>query len=281
MIQGRDVVTLDTFSPEEIRFIIARARAMKADGFGMPLQGRALAMVFFNPSLRTRASFAIAFSTLGGTVIDLTAERDIWNLETARGRRDGGTGRGARQGRGAGALGVRRRHRDPIARAPRRLGDGAARPGPRVVPEALERAALQHGERARAPLPGLGRRADARGGVRRAPGPATRAHLGLQPDRAPARRPARRRADGGEAGHAADRLRARRLRTRPRRARRRRAQRARDGRLGAVHRESRARRPRARTRSTPRRGARPTSTAAPTRSGSCAAGTPTGASRPT
>lgn len=85
MIQGRDVVTLDTFSPEEIRFIIARARAMKADGFGMPLQGRALAMVFFNPSLRTRASFAIAFSTLGGTVIDLTAERDIWNLELREG----------------------------------------------------------------------------------------------------------------------------------------------------------------------------------------------------
>lgn len=81
MIQGRDVVTLDTFSPEEIRYVVSRARAMKADGFGMPLQGRALAMVFFNPSLRTRASFAIAFSSLGGTVIDLTAERDIWNLE--------------------------------------------------------------------------------------------------------------------------------------------------------------------------------------------------------
>ncbi len=85
MIQGRDIVTLDTFSPEEIRFIIERARAMKADGFGMPLQGRALAMVFFNPSLRTRASFAIAFSSLGGTVIDLTAERDIWNLEMREG----------------------------------------------------------------------------------------------------------------------------------------------------------------------------------------------------
>ena len=85
MIQGRDVVTLDTFSPEEIRYVVGRARAMKADGFGMPLQGRSLAMVFFNPSLRTRASFAIAFSTLGGTVIDLTAERDIWNLELREG----------------------------------------------------------------------------------------------------------------------------------------------------------------------------------------------------
>jgi N-acetylornithine carbamoyltransferase len=85
MIEGRDVVTLDTFSPDEIRNVIARARQFKAEGFGIPLQGRALAMVFFNPSLRTRASFSIAFSSLGGTVIDLTAERDIWNLELREG----------------------------------------------------------------------------------------------------------------------------------------------------------------------------------------------------
>ena len=81
MIQGRDIVTLETFTPEELRYVVERAKAMKAEGFGLTLQGCALAMVFFNPSLRTRSSFAIAFSSLGGTVIDLTAERDIWNLE--------------------------------------------------------------------------------------------------------------------------------------------------------------------------------------------------------
>jgi N-acetylornithine carbamoyltransferase len=85
MIQGRDVVTLEAFSRHEIEWVVKRARAMKAEGFGTPLQGRALAMVFFNPSLRTRASFAIAFGSLGGTVIDLNAERDIWNLELREG----------------------------------------------------------------------------------------------------------------------------------------------------------------------------------------------------
>ncbi len=89
-IPGRDVVSIDTFSAEEIRYVVGRARAMKAEGFGLPLQGRALAMVFFNPSLRTRASFAIAFSSLGGTVIDLTAERDIWNLELRDGAKMAG-----------------------------------------------------------------------------------------------------------------------------------------------------------------------------------------------
>ncbi len=84
-IQGRDVVTLDTFSAQEIRAVTARARELKAGGFGTPLAGRSLAMVFFDPSLRTRASFAIAFGSLGGTVIDLVAGRDLWPLEMREG----------------------------------------------------------------------------------------------------------------------------------------------------------------------------------------------------
>lgn len=84
-IQGRDVVSFSTFSREEIRAVIDRARKMKTEGHGSPLQGKALAMVFFDPSLRTRASFAIAFSTLGGTVIDMVAGRDLWPLEMREG----------------------------------------------------------------------------------------------------------------------------------------------------------------------------------------------------
>ena len=84
-IQGRDVVSLSTFSPEEIRAVIARARLLKSEGYGSPLRGKSLAMVFFDPSLRTRASFSIAFSTLGGTVIDMVAGRDLWPLEMREG----------------------------------------------------------------------------------------------------------------------------------------------------------------------------------------------------
>lgn len=84
-IVGRDVVTLDTFTSEEIRWVMARARRLKQEPLGTPLSGHSLAMVFFNPSLRTRASFAIAFGTLGGTVIDLEAGRDLWPLEFREG----------------------------------------------------------------------------------------------------------------------------------------------------------------------------------------------------
>ena len=86
-IRGRDVVTLDTFSADEIRHVTARARELKSkgDAMGQPLAGRSLAMVFFDPSLRTRASFSIAFGSLGGTVIDLVAGRDLWPLEMREG----------------------------------------------------------------------------------------------------------------------------------------------------------------------------------------------------
>ena len=120
MIKGRDVVSFETFRPEEIREVIALARKMKAEGHGTPLTGKSLAMVFFNPSLRTRASFAIAFGTLGGTVIDLSAGRDIWELEL----RDGAVMRGAAEEHVRDAAAVLSRYADAIAiRALARDGD--------------------------------------------------------------------------------------------------------------------------------------------------------------
>jgi N-acetylornithine carbamoyltransferase len=111
MIRGRDVVTLDTFRPEEIRWVTALAREMKAKGHGRPLEGSSLAMVFFNPSLRTRASFAIAFGSLGGTVVDFAAGRDLWDLEL----RDGAVMRGTAEEHVRDAAAVLSRYCDAIA----------------------------------------------------------------------------------------------------------------------------------------------------------------------
>ena len=111
MIHGRDVVTLDTFRPEEIRWVTALAREMKAKGHGRPLEGKSLAMVFFNPSLRTRASFAIAFGSMGGTVVDFAAGRDMWDLEL----REGAIMRGAPEEHVRDAVAVLSRYTDAIA----------------------------------------------------------------------------------------------------------------------------------------------------------------------
>jgi N-acetylornithine carbamoyltransferase len=46
-----------------------------------PLAGRSVALVFFNPSLRTRASMEIAVYELGGNAVTLDVGKGMWSLE--------------------------------------------------------------------------------------------------------------------------------------------------------------------------------------------------------
>lgn len=62
--------TLD-FSQKEVNFLINLALKMKTKGYKKNLIGKSIAMLFFNPSLRTRLSFAAAMLKLGGLAIDL------------------------------------------------------------------------------------------------------------------------------------------------------------------------------------------------------------------
>lgn len=73
----RDLLTILDVSAEEIRRLIVRARAMKAewvDGSLRPsLAGRVLGMIFVKPSTRTRVSFEVAMYRLGGHCVYMTA----------------------------------------------------------------------------------------------------------------------------------------------------------------------------------------------------------------
>ncbi len=62
--------TLD-FSLSEIQYLVDLALTMKAGTIKKSLAGKTLAMLFFNPSLRTRVSFVVAMQKLGGLTIDL------------------------------------------------------------------------------------------------------------------------------------------------------------------------------------------------------------------
>src|SRR5688572_26049492 len=85
MIQGRDFITLDYFEKGELDALLALAREFKAKGHERPLAGRTLALLFFNASLRTRFSFDIGWSALGGDVVSFNISRDMWNLEMEEG----------------------------------------------------------------------------------------------------------------------------------------------------------------------------------------------------
>jgi len=87
----RHFLKLSDFSPDELRRIVQRAIAIKADGIGhdRPLAGRTLAMVFTKNSTRTRVSFETGMAKFGGHALFLHADatqlgRDEPVADTAR-----------------------------------------------------------------------------------------------------------------------------------------------------------------------------------------------------
>lgn len=71
---GRDFISIADFSAEEIRQIIETAVRLKQRGRPELLTGRTLALIFEKPSLRTRVSFQVAMTDLGGHAIYLSQE---------------------------------------------------------------------------------------------------------------------------------------------------------------------------------------------------------------
>ncbi|OYT25793.1 MAG: aspartate carbamoyltransferase [Thermoprotei archaeon ex4572_64] len=69
---GRDVITILDFSREDLETLFTLAREMERyakSGIDI-LKGKIVALAFFEPSTRTRLSFAVAALRLGGKVID-------------------------------------------------------------------------------------------------------------------------------------------------------------------------------------------------------------------
>ncbi|MCS4541749.1 MAG: aspartate carbamoyltransferase [Euryarchaeota archaeon] len=74
--KGKDIISMRDFSKKEIEHILAIAKKMEPIARGKKksqlLAGQILANLFFEPSTRTRLSFATAMRRLGGGVIDLS-----------------------------------------------------------------------------------------------------------------------------------------------------------------------------------------------------------------
>jgi ornithine carbamoyltransferase len=83
-LKGRDFLEIQDFTPNEIGLMLKTAFEMKHNKprFAKMLEGKSLAMLFEKSSLRTRASFEIAMTQLGGHSMYLAKEA-IWE-ETYR-----------------------------------------------------------------------------------------------------------------------------------------------------------------------------------------------------
>ena len=77
------LTTLDWSRPE-IEALLADAAALKAGRRKAPvrdLAGKSVALVFFNPSLRTRSSFEIGVFEMGGHAVVLEPGKGAWPIE--------------------------------------------------------------------------------------------------------------------------------------------------------------------------------------------------------
>lgn len=81
----RHFLTTEDWSRGELQALLDRARALKAGASSNALAGKSIALVFFNPSLRTRSSFDIGATQLGGHAIVLDAKGATWPMEFADG----------------------------------------------------------------------------------------------------------------------------------------------------------------------------------------------------
>lgn len=72
--------TLD-YSRGEIESLLAAARLLKAGPHAQTLAGKSIALLFFNPSLRTRTSFELGMHQLGGKAIVLEPGKGAWPIE--------------------------------------------------------------------------------------------------------------------------------------------------------------------------------------------------------
>jgi N-acetylornithine carbamoyltransferase len=69
------------WSRPELDALLAQAARYKRDRLGDALKGRSIALVFFNPSMRTRTSFELGAFQLGGHAVVLQPGKDAWPIE--------------------------------------------------------------------------------------------------------------------------------------------------------------------------------------------------------
>lgn len=81
-IKDRDFLSTGDFTTAELTALLDLAAKIKAREYiAKPLAGRSVALIFFNPSLRTRASMEIAVYELGGNTTSLDIGKGTWSLE--------------------------------------------------------------------------------------------------------------------------------------------------------------------------------------------------------
>ena len=77
----RHFLTTQDWTRPELDALLDQAVLFKRSKTGRQLEGKSIALLFFNPSLRTRTSFEIGAFQLGGHAVVLAPGNDAWPIE--------------------------------------------------------------------------------------------------------------------------------------------------------------------------------------------------------
>ncbi|HET9188941.1 MAG TPA: N-acetylornithine carbamoyltransferase [Rudaea sp.] len=77
----RHFLSTQDWSRAELDGLLAQAAAFKRSKAGTQLAGKSIALLFFNPSMRTRTSFELGAFQLGGHAVVLQPGKDAWPIE--------------------------------------------------------------------------------------------------------------------------------------------------------------------------------------------------------
>jgi N-acetylornithine carbamoyltransferase len=74
-------LTTADWSAEQLEDLLGLAARLKRNPLNSHLRGKSVALMFLNPSLRTRTSFELGMQQLGGIAIVLQPGKDAWGVE--------------------------------------------------------------------------------------------------------------------------------------------------------------------------------------------------------
>ena len=77
----RHFLNTQDWSRPDLDALLADAARFKREKLGDALKGKSIALVFFNPSMRTRTSFELGAFQLGGHAVVLQPGKDAWPIE--------------------------------------------------------------------------------------------------------------------------------------------------------------------------------------------------------
>ena len=77
----RHFLSTQDWSRADLDTLLAQAAAFKRSKAGTQLVGKSIALLFFNPSMRTRTSFELGAFQLGGHAVVLQPGKDAWPIE--------------------------------------------------------------------------------------------------------------------------------------------------------------------------------------------------------